>query len=72
MLQQLFRHLCARRPLAIGCMIIGSLLFVLASALQQAAAGSVPLLLLLSIVLMVLGVAGQMLGLLALMRGGRR
>lgn len=71
MLQQLFRHLCARRPLAIGCMIIGSLLFVLASALQQAAAGSVPLLLL-SIVLMVLGVAGQMLGLLALMRGGRR
>ncbi|KMJ54738.1 hypothetical protein ACG97_00155 [Vogesella sp. EB] len=71
MLQQLFRHLCARRPLAIGCMIIGSLLFVLASALQQAAAGSVPLLLL-SIVLMVLGVAGQMLGLLALMRGGKR
>lgn len=71
MLQQLFRHLCARRPLAIGCMIIGSLLFVLASALQQAAAGSV-LLLLLSIVLMVLGVAGQMLGLLALMRGGKR
>lgn len=71
MLQQLFRHLCARRPLAIGCMIIGSLLFVLASALQQAAAGSVPLLLL-SIVLMVLGVAGQMLGLLALMRSGKR
>ncbi len=71
MLQQLFRHLCARRPLAIGCMIIGSLLFVLASALQQAAAGRVPLLLL-SIVLMVLGVAGQMLGLLALMRGGKR
>lgn len=71
MLQQLFRHLCARRPLAIGCMIIGSLLFVLASALQQAAAGSVPMLLL-SIVLMVLGVAGQMLGLLALMRGGKR
>lgn len=70
MLQQLFRHLCARRPLAIGCMIIGSLLFVLASALQQAAAGSVPLLLL-SIVLMVLGVAGQMLGLLALMRSGK-
>jgi hypothetical protein len=29
-------------------------------------------LLLLSIVLMVLGVAGQMLGLLALMRGGKR
>ncbi len=71
MLQQLFRHLCARRPLAIGCMIIGSLLFVLASALQQAAAGSVPLLLL-SIVLMVLGVAGQMLGLLAFLRGGKR
>ncbi len=71
MLQQLFRHLCARRPLAIGCMIIGSLLFMLASALQQAAAGSVPLLLL-SIVLMVLGVAGQMLGLLAFMRGGKR
>lgn len=71
MLQQLFRHLCARRPLAIGCMIIGSLLFVLASALQQAAASNVPLLLL-SIVLMVLGVAGQMLGLLALMRGGKR
>lgn len=71
MLQQLFRHLCARRPLAIGCMIIGSLLFVLASALQQAAAGSVPMLLL-SIVLMVLGVAGQMLGLLAFMRGGKR
>ncbi|MDC7715180.1 hypothetical protein PQU96_13765 [Vogesella sp. LYT5W] len=71
MLQQLFRHLCARRPLAIGCMIIGSLLFVLASALQQAAAGSVPMLLL-SIVLMVLGVAGQMLGLLAFLRGGKR
>lgn len=71
MLQQLFRHLCARRPLAIGCMIIGSLLFVLASALQQAAAGNVPLLLL-SIVLMVLGVAGQMLGLLAFLRGGKR
>lgn len=71
MLQQLFRHLCARRPLAIGCMIIGSLLFVLASALQQAAVGSVPMLLL-SIVLMVLGVAGQMLGLLAFLRGGKR
>lgn len=71
MLQQLFRYLCARRPLAIGCMIIGSLLFVLASALQQAAAGNVPMLLL-SIVLMVLGVAGQMLGLLAFMRGGKR
>ena len=71
MLQQLFRHLCVRPPLAIGCMIIGSLLFVLASALQQAAAGSVPMLLL-SIVLMVLGVAGQMLGLLAFLRGGKR
>ena len=54
MLQQLFRHLCARRPLAIGCMIIGSLLFVPrklahsqpASLLQQVAVLKQPRLLL--------------------------
>ena len=71
MLVRLFKHLCANRRAAIICMLIGTVLFMFASALQQLGEGNV-LAAVSSSLLMLVGVAGQLMGLLAIMKANRR
>ena len=70
-MQQLFEKLQASRGRALLLTAAGTLLFVLASASRQAADGSL-LLEIFSGVLMLLGVAGQFIGLTALLKKPRR
>lgn len=70
-MQALFDKMKTNRRLAIAVVVAGTLLFMLASASRQAAAGSW-LVELLSSLCMLLGIAGQFLGLVALLKNPRR
>lgn len=71
MLRKLFQRLCAQRRLAVIFILGSTLTYLAASALQQAALDILPLRIV-AIVLMLLGVLGQLLGLAAFMQGGKR
>lgn len=71
MLGNLYRRVCAQRRLALAFVLGGTLLFVLASALLQQGSGP-GWVLLLSVAMMLAGLGGQILGLVALMRSGKR
>lgn len=70
-MQALFDKMRASRRLAMAVLVAGTLLFALASASRQVAGGSL-LVELLSSLCMLLGVAGQLLGLAALLKGPQR
>lgn len=71
MLVRLFKHLCANRRAAIICMLMGTVLFMLASAVQQLGEGNA-LIAAASGLMMLAGVGGQFMGLVAIMKANRR
>lgn len=70
-MQALFDKMKTNRRLAIAVVVAGTLLFILASASRQGA-GDSWLVELLSSLCMLLGIAGQFLGLAALLKNPRR
>ncbi|MFC3532283.1 hypothetical protein ACFOLG_08805 [Vogesella facilis] len=70
-MQALFEKMKSNRRLAMAVLVAGTLLFILASASRQAADGSW-LVELMSSLCMLLGIAGQFLGLAALLKNPRR